>query len=348
MSDTESDNFEDSSENVLCERDKAIKMESVLQPPSPFNFENNLTNVTSGNLCRDWEKWKKSFSIYYEACELSKKDHKVQINILLHVIGDKCREVSEQFTGESKTLKELLDKFDKFFIPKKNLAVERQKFFRRDQKELESIEQYAFELNKIASKCEFQNLQDDLVCSRLICGIQDVALSERLLREPEITLPKAIDICRLAEMSRMQAQNIKSENNQHHVHSVADHHKTSDSEIHLVKETRASSSRRNYVRGARPRPTVSASAPAPASAPRDRFPQPAEHPRGARRHDRAIQQRPREYRGCDYCGRSHRRNECPAYGQQCSRCRKMNHFARMCRVYTVQDDSSTDQDSATS
>ncbi|XP_048000292.1 uncharacterized protein LOC125237342 [Leguminivora glycinivorella] len=45
---------------------------------------------------------------------------------------------------------------------------------------------------------------------------------------------------------------------------------------------------------------------------------------------------------CEYCGRVHDRFKCPAYGQRCTRCNKANHFARMCRVYMVQENS-TDQ-----
>ncbi|KAI5640808.1 hypothetical protein NE865_06916 [Phthorimaea operculella] len=218
-------------------------MESALQPPTPFLFENNLTNVTSGNLSADWEKWKKAFNIYFEACELSKKSSKVQINILLHVIGDKCREVYEQFKEEPATVTDLLKKFDDFFIPKKNLAIERHKFFKRQQQELESTEQYLFELNKIASKCDFKDLRDDLLCSRFICGVNDVGLSERMLREPKITLEKALEICKLAEMSRMQAQSLKTDNyNNQNVYEISQENYVQEaghSDVHLVKQRRS-------------------------------------------------------------------------------------------------------------
>ncbi|XP_049883896.1 uncharacterized protein LOC126379245 [Pectinophora gossypiella] len=311
-------------------------METVLQPPPQFIFENSLVNVTSGNLCTEWEKWKSAFNIYYEACELSKKDPKVQINILLHIIGDKCREIYDQFTGESKTIKDVLLRFDQFFIPKKNLAVERQKFFKRDQQEMESIEQYAFELNKIASKCDFQSLKNDLVCSRLICGIQDVSLSERLLREPDITLTKAVEICKLAEMSRMQAMSIKSEN--HQVHEIKQERTQNEgrcSDIHAVASRRRPLSARGRGRPVQPPP-------------------PSAQPPARNNRESLMTYRPQDNdsrqthaNNCGYCGKIHRRNDCPAYGQRCMKCRRLNHFARMCRVYTVQEESS-DQDSATS
>lgn len=37
---------------------------------------------------------------------------------------------------------------------------------------------------------------------RLVVGIKDKALQERLLRETRVTLPAAIDMCRAAEQSK--------------------------------------------------------------------------------------------------------------------------------------------------
>ena len=33
---------------------------------------------------------------------------------------------------------------------------------------------------------------------------------------------------------------------------------------------------------------------------------------------------------CGQCGNKHRPKECPAFGQQCSICRKLHHFAKVC------------------
>ncbi|XP_063549077.1 uncharacterized protein LOC134756180, partial [Cydia strobilella] len=209
-------------------------METILQPPPPFIFENNLVNVTSGNLSKEWDKWKKSFIIYYAACEIGKKDATVQINILLHVIGDQCRDVYDQFTDQTKcdTVDKVLAKFDDFFYPKKNLTIERHRFFTRDQSEFESVEQYVFELNKMAVKCEFKDLCQDLVRDRLICGIRDGTLRERLLREPDLTLTKAVEIGNLAELSRAQAVTLKSESTEHHhVHEISNENQGTNSQV---------------------------------------------------------------------------------------------------------------------
>ena len=36
---------------------------------------------------------------------------------------------------------------------------------------------------------------------------------------------------------------------------------------------------------------------------------------------------------CGQCGYKHRPKECPAFGQQCSICHRLNHFAKVCRQH---------------
>ena len=38
---------------------------------------------------------------------------------------------------------------------------------------------------------------------------------------------------------------------------------------------------------------------------------------------------------CSYCGRRHRRRECPAFGMTCRRCGKKNHFEACCQSFSV-------------
>lgn len=316
-----------------------------------------MSSITSGNLSNQWNSWKKSFLIYFKACQLHTKDKDVQVSILLHIIGEQCREVSEQFTNESNpTVENLLKKFDVFFTPKKNLTVERHKFFTRNQLEYESVEQYVFELNKLALSCEFITLKDDLVKDRLICGLKDDGLRERLLREYDLTLTKALDICNIAEMSRMQASKLSIERDRGHVDEVRERDRDTEVAVHWVQRPdgacgacknygRApSETRRTPAGGGHPRHERQASAAAPAST------RPMAHPY---QHSASSEQRqgvpltitssgtPRQNRRntCEYCGGIHIKFKCPAYGQRCAKCKRMNHFARVCRVYTVQENS---------
>ncbi|XP_063633409.1 uncharacterized protein LOC134804330 [Cydia splendana] len=336
-------------------------MDSILPPPPPFSFVNSLENVTTGNLSKEWEKWKNAFLIYYEACELTKKDKKVQLSILLHVIGEQCREVYEQFDKSTITTStELLAKFDSFFLPKKNLTIERHRFFTRDQKEGESIEQYSFELKKLASSCEFKDLMETLIRDRLICGIKDQAIRERLLREPDLTLKKSLDICNVAQISKVQAGAIKKESVEHHAYAVQrdyfghhgvvqetaceDNSDISDvNRVMWVSRRGASAHRgatRAWPRGSRQlsRPRAPPAHP-PAPAPVQRWGPPMQRNQLTHKHGRGSERSA----WCSMCGYEHGNSRCPAAGKRCLNCNRFDHFSRMCTVYEIQADDSTDQ-----
>ena len=55
------------------------------------------------------------------------------------------------------------------------------------------------ELRKLSSKCEFDNLQNSLIKDMFVCGTKDNSLHERLLRECDLTLSKAISAGHAAE-----------------------------------------------------------------------------------------------------------------------------------------------------
>ncbi|XP_047994938.1 uncharacterized protein LOC125233114 [Leguminivora glycinivorella] len=205
----------------------------------------------------------------------------------------------------------------------------------------------------MAAKCDFKDLCSDLVRDRLICGIQETTLRERLLRENDLTLQKAIEICRLAEISRAQAGHIKQENAEHHVHEINSKHKIAmerqgrpsccrqehedtdeDKAVHALS-ARGRGRRRGARRGGRP-------APAPAHAAPGHDNQPA---RG--RWQRSSQVNRTGGHSCSRCGSTHRRFQCPAFGQLCDRCHGRNHYSRMCRVYEIRGES-TDEDGETS
>ena len=59
--------------------------------------------------------------------------------------------------------------------------------------------------------------------------------------------------------------------------------------------------------------------------------------------DKRIQYRHHEVMDCQNCGGQHKRRECPAFGQECRSCHRLNHWAKMCRskpkvVYSIDND----------
>ena len=55
-----------------------------------------------------------------------------------------------------------------------------------------------------AAKCGFDTQTDLMIRDRIVFGVKDTQLKSRLLRDSDLDLKKALDICRAAESTRAQ------------------------------------------------------------------------------------------------------------------------------------------------
>ncbi|UYV83505.1 K02A2.6-like, partial [Cordylochernes scorpioides] len=154
--------------------------------------------------------------LYLEATEKATKPHKLKVAILLNFIGEEALEVFNTFhlkEDEAENFDLVINKFDDFCEPKKNVIFERFKFFSATQKDGESIDSFITELKGLSTSCEFESQKDSLIRDRIVYGIQDKALQERLLREPNLTLLKAIEMCKTDEISKQQIKIMQNNQN---------------------------------------------------------------------------------------------------------------------------------------
>ncbi|GFS50337.1 retrovirus-related Pol polyprotein from transposon 297 [Trichonephila clavipes] len=82
-------------------------------------------------------------------------------------------------------------------------------FFSCIQLEGQAIETHVTQLKTLASTCEFSEQENGLIRGHIVLGIKDSGLQERLLRENNLNMEKAIEIVRAAEASREQVRNMK-------------------------------------------------------------------------------------------------------------------------------------------
>ena len=67
----------------------------------------------------------------------------------------------------------------------------------------ETIDQFITELKTRAKSCEFCDQHDSMIRDRIVFGVTDTWLKERLLRESsDLTLEKASSLCRAAKVSK--------------------------------------------------------------------------------------------------------------------------------------------------
>lgn len=250
----------------------------------------------------EFKKFKQRFEIYRIASGAAQQPEDVQVALLLHCIGPQCLEVYntlELTETEKQRYEVVLSKLENHFIPTKNESVASHMFFTRNQHEHENFDAYLTELRKLSSECDFGSLQDRLIRDKIVTGIRDNKLKDRLLREQDLTLQKAINICKAAELAMERMKEVLQERTVNKIDRKRQECRQEN------KETRAS----NENNGARRRPE---------NANGTRFTE-SRHPE------------------CSRCGYRHEWKKCPAYGQQCKKCKRSNHFARKCRARNVKE-----------
>lgn len=94
-------------------------------------------------------------------------------------------------TDDRKKYDAVLKKFDEFFGVRRNVIFERARFNRRNQLPDESAEQCITSLYSLADGCEYGNLKDEMVRDRIVVGIRNKALSERMQLDAKLTLEYA-------------------------------------------------------------------------------------------------------------------------------------------------------------
>ena len=185
-----------------------------LKPPGELSFV--------GNVAENWRRWRRTFENYLLAINLVETPVVVgqpepagnavvrrrQLAILLHTAGEEANEVYSQFEydndGDDENYTVVLGKFEDYCNPRRNVLYEWFVFWNMKQIDGEGIDTFVKRLKTQASVCDFGDLKDRMLLFRVVFGVLDTKLKERLLRENDLTLGRAMDNIRATEMTKMQ------------------------------------------------------------------------------------------------------------------------------------------------
>lgn len=272
--------------------------------------------------CNHAEAWKlflQKFQIYLKASKNEKETEEYKGALLLNTIGDKALKIYNNFKWNLEEEKEkyskIKQKFSDYFAPTSNETYERHIFLTRDKKPNETVDEYVIELRHLSSTCGYGELTDSLIRDKLLHGMKDKSIKSKLLRTKDLDLQKAIEICKVAEVTKNQLDIICKETpvqdeedvmvvqKQEKDRRYADrnsHRKFKRTDQPMASSSRAQVQRKiskKYVAG----------------------------------HSRIDNNNRQSMETCQKCGFKHARNNCKAYGKRCGICGMFNHFARMCR-----------------
>ncbi|MCG8045737.1 MAG: reverse transcriptase domain-containing protein, partial [Candidatus Thiodiazotropha endolucinida] len=249
-------------------------------PPETFDFSHPT----------QWTDWKERFSRFRLASKLNKEEGEVQVSSLIYTMGKEAENVFKSFeldAEDSKNYATVLEKFDLHFIPKRNYIHERAKFHQRQQNSGETVESFIRSLYELAENCDFGNKKNEQIRDRIVIGILDKELSEKLQLKSDLDLETAVSMSRQAELVKGQVRD--------------------QSDKHLEE-----------IKGARPKYFHH------------------KHQQQQQQKQSKLQYKQRnpnpQIPQCSRCNRRHGdKAKCPAMGQKCRRCDKMNHFQVCCK-----------------
>ena len=123
-------------------------------------------------------------------------------------------------TEDSKKYSKVLKKFDEHFDVRKNVIFERARFNKRNQLDSETAEEYITVLYSLNETCDYSALRDEMLRDRLVVGIRDTAVSEKLQLNAQLTLEGAKKKIRQREAVQEQSQQLQvADSSSHSSHS---------------------------------------------------------------------------------------------------------------------------------
>lgn len=129
-------------------------------------------------------------------------------------MGDKADDILQSFNlteDDAKKYATVKGKFEAHFVKRRNTVFERAKFNKRKQEEGEPIDDFITDLYCLAEHCGYGALHDELVRDRIIVGIRDRNLSEKLQMEPDLSLDAAVTKVRQSKAVKKQQSTVRDE-----------------------------------------------------------------------------------------------------------------------------------------
>lgn len=269
-------------------------------------------DLNDGNLAENFKRWKRQLEVYLVASGASAKSKATQTAIILHCGGSQVLEIYDQFEFEPDTdkndPKKVLDKIENYCNPRQSEVLQRFRFWNISLDD--KFDSFLTQLRKQAGECNFEE-KEKMIRDKIVFSSQG-KLQELLLRERELDLTKAIDICRTREMTAKQTKEMSA------------YVPTSTSQTEKIEKVQAQSQAYPYKRNNPMTKTQSSG-------------------------NQDERKGPRMIIDCNFCGQDHRagRTNCPAWGKTCNNCKGRNHFAVKCRkaIHAVKNDCEDESDS---
>ncbi|UYV62479.1 K02A2.6-like [Cordylochernes scorpioides] len=200
------------------------KTSTYVSPRDAAERDLGCTETFDFSTPNEWPKWRKRFERYLVVSGMKKKEEADKIDLFMYLMGDRADDIFRTFKFEKEEeatkIDSVLKAFDSHFCVRKNIIYERAKFNSRIQEDREPVDEFITSLYKLADSCEFEGLHEQLIRDRIVVGVRDKPLSERMQLDSELTLEKAVKMVRQQEAVRQQQVDLQRPSTSQKVNQV--------------------------------------------------------------------------------------------------------------------------------
>ena len=216
-------------------------------------------------------------------------------------MGDKADDILASFglsDEDQKKYSIVREKFNRYFMKKRNVIFERAKFNSQCQQKGETVDDFITNLHCLAESCAYKNLHTEMIRDRIVVGLLDDGLSEKMQLDPNLTLEKAVSMARQSEAVHKQQGVVRGTS-----------HESDELEFENLEAV-------NSRRGDKTKLAT----------------QKYKSPGKTTVNKQSTNNQRMQSNKCSRCGKTpwHNRQQCPAKDVQCHKCQRTGHYSAYC------------------
>lgn len=161
-------------------------------------------NLDSGD---DWVEYSERFEMYLLANEITEEN--IKRAVFLSTIGGPAYKLLRSLVGDvvkTTPLADLIKAMKDHLQPVPNAIAERFRFFKRDRKQGESVNEYITELRRLSEHCVFAAELNTYLRDRFVCGLNSENIQQKLLSMKDLKLDSALTTARSYESASRDAK----------------------------------------------------------------------------------------------------------------------------------------------
>ena len=151
-------------------------------------------NVYQGVATESWTLYAERLDFYLKgnAIEDDEQKHSLLCSSFDPAMFDLVKSLVQPTPLAEKTYKQLVETLKSHLNPKLSVIVSRYRFNSRNRQTMETVATYVAESRScLAEHCNFGRNLEEMICDRLVCGINDHSIQRRLLQKADLSFEAA-------------------------------------------------------------------------------------------------------------------------------------------------------------